>query len=385
MSSFWHHSRHNRVAPGTILGTQTGNNFWHTKPVVTIGTTIREWFSAQYLVQQAGSNSRHNRAEVCCTFRSHLGSSLPPGDCAMQHDMVSLTCPACQSSISVQLPLQLHDEQQQQQRRLQLLESQKALLESMKILDQGRDVDRQGELAKAFELYKVGLAMAIQNLRLWPVINPMMPLIDECRSKVFWTMNRSEKISAAFAAWAAVTEHPMPMMIQAFKVAAQSSVSSSSQHGVASGTEQREPAHPMPEMRQHQQVAQQQAQQPQPVAKQHAHPDAREPLQQQWKQVGRVRVEGEKKEQQQQQQQLQGHHQQQPQHQQLEDRRFGPRQPLKPPPNRLLQVVQPTPVSKAIGVASEVAHKKQRVEMREEVEEERKEREVNPWVFLSGH
>ena len=156
MSSFWHHSRHNRVAPGTILGTQTGNNFWHTKPVVTIGTTIREWFSAQYLVQQAGSNSRHNRAEVCCTFRSHLGSSLPPGDCAMQHDMVSLTCPACQSSTSVQLPLQLHDEQQQQQRRLQLLESQKALLESMKILDQGRDVDRQGELAKAFELYKSG-------------------------------------------------------------------------------------------------------------------------------------------------------------------------------------------------------------------------------------
>ena len=384
MSSFWHHSRHNRIAPGTILGTQTGNNFWHTKPVVTIGTTIWEWFSAQYLVQQAGSNSRHNRAEVCCTFRSHLGSSLPPGDCAMQHDMVSATCPACQSSISVQLPL--HDEQQQQQRRLQLLESQKALLESMKILDQGRDVDRQGELAKAFELYKVGLAMAIQNLRLWPVINPMMPLIDECRSKVFWTMNRSEKISAAFAAWAAVTEHPMPMMIQAFKVAAQSSASSSSQHGVASGTEQREPAHPMPEMRQHPlQVAQQQAQQPQPVAKQHAHPDAREPLQQQWKQVGRVRVEGEKKEQQQQQQQLQGHHQQQPQHQQLEDRRFGPRQPLERPPNRLLQVVQPTPVSKAIGVASEVAHKKQRVEMREEVEEERKEREVNPWAFLSRH
>ena len=303
----------------------------------------------------------------------------------MQHDTASLTFPACQSSISVQLPLQLHDEQQQQQRRLQLLESQKALLESMKILDQGRDVDRQGELAKAFELYKVGLAMAIQNLRLWPVINPMMPLIDECRSKVFWTMNRSEKISAAFAAWAAVTEHPMPMMIQAFKVAAQSSASSSSQHGVASGTEQREPAHPMPEMRQHQQVAQQQAQQPQPVAKQHAHPDAREPLQQQWKQVGRVRVEGEKKEQQQQQQQqqqLQGHHQQQPQHQQLEDRRFGPRQPWNPPPDRLLQVVKPTALSKAIGVVSEVAHKKQRVEMREEVVEEPKEREVNPWDFL---
>ena len=385
MSSFWHHSRHNRIAPGTILGTQTGNNFWHTKPVVTIGTTIREWFSAQYLVQQAGSSSRHNRAEVCCTFRSHLGSSLPPGDCAMQHDMVSATCPACQSSISVQLPL--HDEQQQQQRRLQLLESQKTLLESMKTLDQGRDADRQGELAKAFQLYKVGLAMAIPNLKLWPVINPMIPLIDECRTLVWWTIGRSEKISAALAAWAAVTEHPVQMMIQAFKVAAQSSASSSSQHGVASGTEQREPAHPMPEMRQHPlQIAQQQAQQPQPVAKQHAHPDARVPLHQPWKQVGRVRVEGEKKEQQQQQQQqLQGHHQQQPQHQQLEDRRFGPRQPLERPPNRLLQVVQPTPVSKAIGVASEVAHKKQRVEMREEVEEERKEREVNPWAFLSRH
>jgi hypothetical protein len=304
----------------------------------------------------------------------------------MQHDVVSLTCPACQSSISVQLPLQLHDEQQQQQRRLQLLESQKTLLESMKILDQGRDVDRQGELAKAFQLYKVGLAMAIQNLKLWPVINPMMPLIDECRSRVFWTMGRSEKISAAFAAWAAVSEHPVPIMIQAFQAAAQSSASSSPQHGVASGTEQREPlqqlnlAHPMPEMRQHKQVAQQQAQQPQQVAKQHAHPDAREPQQQHWEQVGRVRVEGQKK--QQQQQQLQEHQKQQPEHQQLEDRRFGPRQPLNPPPNRLLQVVKPTAVSKAIGVASEVAHKKQRVEMREEVEEERKEREVNPWDFL---
>ena len=84
----------------------------------------------------------------------------------MQHDMVSLTCPACQSSISVQLPLQLHDEQQQQQRRLQLLESQKTLLESMKILVQGRDADQQGDLPKAFQLYKVGLAMAIANMSL---------------------------------------------------------------------------------------------------------------------------------------------------------------------------------------------------------------------------
>ena len=64
----------------------------------------------------------------------------------MQHDMASLTCPACQCSISVHLAWQLHEEQQQQQRRLQLLESQTTLLESVKILDQGR----QGELAKAF-------------------------------------------------------------------------------------------------------------------------------------------------------------------------------------------------------------------------------------------
>jgi uncharacterized protein YdbL (DUF1318 family) len=303
--------------------------------------------------------------------------------------------------------LQLHDEQQQQQRRLQLLESQKTLLESMKILDQGRDADRQGELAKAFQLYKVGLAMAIPNLKLWPVINPMIPLIDECRSRVLWTMGRSEKISAALAAWAAVTEHPMQMMIQAFQAAAQSSAedvatpaatSSSPQHGVASGTEQREPlqqfvaelnrAHPMPEMRQHKQVAQQQAQQPQQVAKQQAQQQvAREPQQQHWQQVGRV--EGQKKQQQQQQQQqqqLQEHQKQQPEHQQLEDRTFGPRQPLNPPPNRLLQVVKPTAVSKAIGVASgvasEVAHKKQRVEMREEVKEEQKEGDVSAWTFL---
>ena len=139
----------------------------------------------------------------------------------MQHDTASLTFPACQSSISVQLPLQLHDEQQQQQqqRRMQLLESQTTLLESVKILDQGRDADRQGELAKAFQLYKIGLAMAIPNLKLWPVINPIVPMIDECRSRVWWTMGRSEKISAALAEWAAVSEHPVPMAIQAFQVA----------------------------------------------------------------------------------------------------------------------------------------------------------------------
>ena len=56
----------------------------------------------------------------------------------MQHHMEMLTCPACQGNISVQLALQLHEEQQQQQRRRQLLESQTTILESMKILDQGR-------------------------------------------------------------------------------------------------------------------------------------------------------------------------------------------------------------------------------------------------------
>ena len=332
----------------------------------------------------------------------------------MQHDTASRTCPACQSSVSVQLPLQPHDEQQQQQRRLQLLESQKTLLESMKFLVQGRDADQQGELAKAFQLYKVGPAMAIPNLKLWPVIDPMIPLIDECRTLVWWTMGRSEKISAALAAWAAVSEHPVEMMIQAFQaaqmsaadVATSAATSSSPQHnnmGVASGTEQREHraqfrqfvaelkrAHPMPEMRQQRQVAQQQAQQPQQVAKQQAQQQvAQEPQQQHWQQVGRV--EGQKKQQQQQQlQEQQQQQQQQPEHQQLEERALGaqlsPRQPLNPPPTRLLQVVKPKAVSKASGVASgvasEVAHKKQRVEMREEVKEEQKEVDVNAWTFL---
>ena len=219
----------------------------------------------------------------------------------MQHDTAFRTCPACQSSIPVQLPLQFHDEQNQQQRLLQLLESQKTLLESMKFLVQGRDADQQGDLPKAFQLYKVGLAMALPNLKLWPVMNPMIPLIDECRTLVWRSIGRSEKMSVALAAWAAVTEHPVQMMIQAFQAAAQISAadvatpaatSSSPQHnnmGVASGTEQREPRaqfHPMPEMRQQKQVAQQQAQRSQQVAKQQAQQQvAREPQQQHWQQV----------------------------------------------------------------------------------------------------
>ena len=102
---------------------------------------------------------------------------------------------------------------------MQLLESQKSLLESMKFLVQGRDADQQGELAKALQLCKVGLAMAIPNLKLWPVLNPMIPLIDECRTLVWWTMGRSEKISTALAAWAPVPEHQLPMAIQASQVA----------------------------------------------------------------------------------------------------------------------------------------------------------------------
>ena len=104
----------------------------------------------------------------------------------MQHDMVPLTCPACQCSISVQLDWQLHEEQQQQQRRQQLLESQTTLLESLKIFDQGEEADRQSEFGKAFRLYKIGLAMAIQTLKLWPASNPMAPMVEQCRSRVMW-------------------------------------------------------------------------------------------------------------------------------------------------------------------------------------------------------
>ena len=317
----------------------------------------------------------------------------------MQHGTVSLTCPACQSSISVQLPLQLHDEQNQQQRLLQLLESQKTLLESVKILDQGRDADRQGELAKAFQLYKVGLAMAIPNLKLWPVINPMIPMMDECRSRVWWTMGRSEKISAALAAWA-LTFGPSDTRFQAAEMsaadaAAAEATSSGPRPSATPGTKQSEqlaPWRPLHnaelsrEMKQMEVIYSMQQKAKQQVARE---PVAREPQQQHWQHVDRV--EGQNKQQlqqqqqQQQQQQLQEHQKQQPEHQQLEDRTFVPRQPLNPPPNRLLQIVKPTAGPKASGVASgvasEVAHKKQRVEMREEVKEEQ-EGDVNAWTFL---
>ncbi len=150
----------------------------------------------------------------------------------MQHDTVPPTCPACESSISVQLPLPLHDEQQQQQRHGQLL---KTLLESMKVLFQGRDADQQGGYPKAFQLYKVGLDMALPNLELWPVINPMNIDIEECRILVRRAIERSEKISGVLDAWAAVTDHPMEMMIEAIQamaedVATEAATSSSPQH-----------------------------------------------------------------------------------------------------------------------------------------------------------
>ena len=249
-------------------------------------------------------------------------------------------------------------------------------------------------------------------MKLWPASNPIVPMIDQCRSRVMWAMGRSEKISTALAAWAPVPEHPLPMAIQAFQVAqlpaaavakaaAPSSGPRHNNMGEALGTTQGEQLaqlqplqaaqlpHPMhPEMRQQKQVAQQQAQQPQQVAQQQAQQQvAQEPQQQHWQPVVRDLVtEACQKKQQQQQQQLQEQQQQQPEHQQLQERALGallsPRQPLNPPPPRLLQAIKPKAVSKASGVASGVAQKKQRVEMREEVKEEQMEGDVNAWTFL---
>ena len=96
----------------------------------------------------------------------------------MQHDMASFTCPACQCSISVQQAWQLHEDHHQQQRCLQLLESQTTVLESLKILDQGQEAGLQGDLVRAFQLYKDGMAKAIQVLKLWPANNPIVPMMD---------------------------------------------------------------------------------------------------------------------------------------------------------------------------------------------------------------
>ena len=356
----------------------------------------------------------------------------------MQHHMAILTCPACQGNISVQLALQLHEEQQQQQRRRQLLESQTTILESLKILDQGQEADRQGDFEKAFRLCKIGLAGAILALKLWPAVtNPMAPMIDQSRSRVMWAMGRSEKISKVLAAWAQVTEHPLPMMIQAFKVGAQlpaadfapdAAPSSGPRHnnvGVALGTTQGEqlaqlqplqaaqlpqPMHP--EMQQQKQVAQQQAQQPQQVAQQQAQQQVAQEPQQQRRQPVVIDLVTLALQQKQQQQQLQEQQQQQPKHQQLQDQALGalrsPREPLGPPPQSLLQAIKSKAVSKDMpkampnaakftakwlpvghveghgsgGVASGVAHKKQRVEMPKQEKEEHEEADVDAWSFL---
>ena len=209
----------------------------------------------------------------------------------MQHDVVGLKCPACQCSISLQLAWQQDAEQQQQQRRQQLVESQTTLLESLKILDQGQETERQGELAKAFQLYKIGMAMAIQTLKLWPASNPIVPMIEQCRSRVLWTMGRSEKISQALVSLeqplpqpplAAQLPQPLQMQLQQ-PLGPGSRGSRDNKPGVALGTTHREqlsqlqplqaaqlpqPMHP--QVQQQKQVAQQQAPQQQQVDQQQA-------------------------------------------------------------------------------------------------------------------
>ena len=151
----------------------------------------------------------------------------------MQHDMASITCPSCQCSMSLQQALQLHAKEQEAKRRLQLCESQTEILEIWKILDQGREADLQGDLARSFKLYKEGLARALQVLKPWPTTNPIVPMMDQFYSRVHIAMRRSEKISTALAALAAASEIPPPMANQAFHVA---QLLSAQQQAVALGT-----------------------------------------------------------------------------------------------------------------------------------------------------
>ena len=338
----------------------------------------------------------------------------------MQHDMASITCPACQCSISVQQIAQLHEKHQEAKRRQQLCESQRTILVAWRILDQGREADLQGDLARAFQLYKEGLARALHVLKLWPATNPIVPMMDHFHSQTMWAMRRSEKISKALAAWAAVSEHPPPMEHQAFQHVAQLSAAAAAQAGapssgprhsnmgVALGTTQGEkppqlqplqPAQlPQPmhlEMRQLKQVTQQQAQQPQKVAQQQAqHQVAQEPQQQhrQPEVVDLVTVAGQQEQQQQQQLKKQ---QQQPEHQHLQEQELGalrtPRPPLAPPPDRLLKAKSKAvsdanataakmPRWKKVGpqcVASGDAHQKQRATMQDEKKEDHKEFDVD--------
>ena len=334
----------------------------------------------------------------------------------MQHDMASITCPACQCSISVQQILQLHEKHQEAKRRLQLCESQTTILLAWKILDQGREADLQGDLAGAFQLYKEGLARALHAGKLWPATNPIVPMMDHFHSQTMWAMRRSEKISTALAAWASVSEHPHPMDVAQLSAAAAaqagapSQQGSSSRHktGVALGTTQGEkppqlepvqPAQlPQPmhrEFLQLKQVTQQQAQQPQKAAQQQAqHQVAQEPQQQQHRQpevLDLVTVAGQQKQQQQQ--------QQQPEHQHLQKQELGalrtPRQPLGPPPHELLKAK-----SKAVSDASTKAakmtrwkevgpqcvargdsHQRKRAKMQDEMEEDHEKSDVDIWTF----
>jgi hypothetical protein len=48
---------------------------------------------------------------------------------------------------------------------------------------------------------------------------PDGPMVEQCRSRVSWVMGRSEKMSQMLAAWARVTEHPMDMLVKAFRLA----------------------------------------------------------------------------------------------------------------------------------------------------------------------
>ena len=353
----------------------------------------------------------------------------------MQHDMASITCPACQCSISVQQILQLHEKHQEAKRRLQLCESQTTILLAWKILDQGREADLQGDLAGAFQLYKEGLARALHAGKLWPATNPIVPMMDHFHSQTMWAMRRSEKISTALAAWA--SPHPMDVAQLSAAAAAQagapSQQGSSSRHktGVALGTTQGEkppqlepvqPAQlPQPmhrEFLQLKQVTQQQAQQPQKAAQQQAqHQVAQEPQQQQHRQpevldLGIVAWQQKQQQQQQQQQQQlqqqqqqqqlkkqQQQQQQQPEHQHLQKQELGalrtPRQPLGPPPHELLKAKSKAVSDastkaakmtrwKEVGpqcVASGDSHQRKRAKMQDEKEEDHEKSDVDIWTF----
>ena len=219
----------------------------------------------------------------------------------MQHDVVGLKCPACQCSISLQLAWQQDTEQQQQQRLQQLVEYQNVVF--LKILDQGQEAERQGELAKAFRLYKAGSAGGIQTLKQWPASNPIVPMIEHCRSRVLWALGRSEKISRALASLEQPlpqppqdAQLPQPLQMQLQQPLGSGSSSPHNTPGVALGTTHREqlavlqplqaapPQRMHPQVQQQKQVAQQQEQQQQQVAQQQAQRQQQQPVAQEQQQ-----------------------------------------------------------------------------------------------------